>query len=61
MKRSDILGFAIGDVLTFTETSALSGHKATIKETRSLDDTGFVSVLVDAKYGARVHYSELRQ
>jgi hypothetical protein len=61
MKRSEILGIAIGDLVMFADTSVLSGHKATIKETRSLDDTGFVSVIVDAKYGARVHYSELRQ
>lgn len=59
LKRSELLGLSVGALLRFVDTSAFAGHAAKVTDLHSIDETGFVKVLVDGRYQAVVHFSQL--
>lgn len=56
LRAAELHQFGVGDLLRFVAKSSLAGHSGMVV---SIEDSGYLRLLVDGKHKATAHYSEL--
>lgn len=59
LDRTQLLGFSVGDLLSFVNNSCFAGHTARVVSLSRLNETGSVQVVIDGRFSASVNCEEL--